>query len=142
MVIANHKDPLEYTLEGEAYDAFRSAHDKLVDLKMGTQDEDLQGIYAKARGYTARLAMVLDVLEQAVAMVVNTGTTSITWRSAVTPSSVSAAAAILCHLNEQKEIMMGVKGGKCDYVYIYLTYTTRDRNVTLYVDEVCADKDC
>ena len=37
-------------------------HDKLVDLKMATTEEDLQGVYAKACGYTARLAMVLDII--------------------------------------------------------------------------------
>ena len=53
-------------MDGDAYAAFRTAHDKLVDKKMSTSNEDLQGIYSKARGYIARLAMILDCLEQAV----------------------------------------------------------------------------
>ena len=65
----NHETEQEYTLEGPAYDAFQDAHDQLVDKKKATDNENLQGVYAKARGYLARLAMSIDTLEQALNIV-------------------------------------------------------------------------
>ena len=47
--IENHMEPKEYTLKGEAYEAYRQAHDKLVDKKMATDNQNLQGMYAKSR---------------------------------------------------------------------------------------------
>ena len=53
VVMENHKQEREYTLEGPAYDAFREAHDQLVDQKQATDNENLEGIYAKSHGYVA-----------------------------------------------------------------------------------------
>ena len=55
---ANHQSSVQYNFADEAYDVYRKAHDKLVDLKAATTNEDLQGIYAKSTGYVARLAMI------------------------------------------------------------------------------------
>lgn len=109
----NHKQEQEYTLEGPAYDAFREAHDQLVDQKQATDNENLQGIYAKSRGYVARLAMAKDALEQAVSIVIaaSEGDQQPSWSYKLMESSVKASAAIVQHLNGQKEIMMGLKQG-------------------------------
>ena len=109
----NHKSEKEYTLEDSAYDAFRDAHDQLVDQKKATEIENLQGIYAKGRGYLARLAMAKDALEQAVSIVTarEDGEQPQSWSCQVMESSVKASAAMIQHLNGQKEIMMGVNQG-------------------------------
>ena len=58
---------MQYNLTDEAYEVYWKAHDKLVDLKAATTDEDLQGVYAKWRRYVvARLAMMIHALEQAI----------------------------------------------------------------------------
>lgn len=101
----NHRHSQEYTLGSltPAYEAYRSVHDRLVDQKVATTTEALQGIYAKARGYVARLAMILTVLEQAVEISISGGEPQI-WDTDITVSSVQAAEAIIQHLNTQKEI--------------------------------------
>ena len=38
---------------GDAYENYRRAHDKFIDMKVATDNEDLQGMYAKSRGYVA-----------------------------------------------------------------------------------------
>ena len=103
----------EYTLQDAAYDAFRNAHDQLVDKKQATDNENLQGVYAKARGYLARLAMAKDALEQAVNIVMATGNGQDppVWSTKVMEASVTALASMINHLNGQKEIMMGIKQG-------------------------------
>ena len=108
----NHKQERECTLEGPAYDVFREAHDQLVDQKQATDNENLQGIYAKSRGYVARLAMAKDALEQAVSIVIaaREGNEQPSWSCKVMESSVKASAAMIQHLNGQKE-MMGLKQG-------------------------------
>ena len=109
MIIQNHQESKEYALRGDAYDNYRRAHDKLVDMKVATDNEDLQGIYAKSRGYVARLAMVLFVLEQATIEVSTTPPSDdLHWSTDIYPATVEAAAAIICHLNGQKEILMGM----------------------------------
>ena len=40
----NHEDTLTYTLENEAYTAFRDIHDRLVEDKLKTTNENAQGI--------------------------------------------------------------------------------------------------
>lgn len=110
VVMENHKREREYTLEGPAYDAFREAHDQLVNQKQATDNKNLQGIYAKSRGYVARLAMAKDALEQAVQIVI-AGNDQPSWSCKVSESSIKASAAIIQHLNGQKEIMMGLKQG-------------------------------
>ena len=52
---------------GNAHEAFRVAHDRLVDLTVETTNsEDMQGIYTKAQGYVARVAMIIYCLELAL----------------------------------------------------------------------------
>ena len=111
----NHhgSDCKEYHVQEEAYDAYRQAHDRLVDMKSATSNENLQGIYAKARDYVARLAMILHALEHAVAKVADgephDGTTE--WSISITASAVEAASAIMEHLNLQKKTLMGLETG-------------------------------
>jgi len=94
---------------GDAYENYHRAHDKLVDMKVATHNEDLQGMYTKSRGYVARLAMVLFVLEQATNEVPTAlPQDNLCWSIDVHPATVEAAAAIICHLNGQKEILMGL----------------------------------
>ena len=110
----NHKTEKEYTLEGSAYDAFRDAHDQLVDNKQATDNENLQGVYAKARGHLARLAMAKDALEQAMNIVLlekENGQHPLAWSTKVMESSVQASASMMLHLNGQKEVMMRVNQG-------------------------------
>ena len=105
----NHQVSREYTLGSltPAYEAYQSAYDRLVDQKAATINESLQGVYAKARGYLARLAMILSVLEQAVESSTSGGEPEM-WDTRITVSSVQAAESIIQHLNTQKEIMMGI----------------------------------
>ena len=113
VIMENHRHSQEYTLGSltPGYEAYRSAHDRLVDQKVATTTEALQGIYAKARGYVTRLAMILTVLEQAVEISISGGEPQI-WDTDITVYSVQAAEAIIQHLNTQKEIMMGIDTGE------------------------------
>ena len=118
----NHETEQEYTLEGPAYDAFRDAHDQLLDKKKATNNENLQGVYAKARGHLARLAMSIDTLEQAVNIVLkeNEGGQHLPmWSTKVAESSVKSSALMITHLNQQKEIMMGISQGTAIIYFIY-----------------------
>ena len=65
-VYNNHKDAVTYTLEGEVYMEYQQTHDQLVHEKLRSNNEDVQGILSKARGYCARIAMVIHSLEQAL----------------------------------------------------------------------------
>lgn len=81
---------------------------------MLAQDENVQGVLSKARGYTARLSMVLHCLEQAVSRVISqtfddTASQPL-WDLEITAKAVNSAAAIIQHLNTQKIIMLGVDG--------------------------------
>ena len=69
-----HDSETAYTLAEEALAAFTTVHDNFVSQKMRVKDENAQGILAKARGYLARVAMVLHALEQAVLLVRNEAT--------------------------------------------------------------------
>ena len=62
------------------------------------------GILAKARGYTARLSMVLHYLEQATRVINDTASQPV-WDLQIT-QAVNSAAAIIQHLNTQKLIML------------------------------------
>ena len=81
---------------------------------MLAQDKNVQGVLSKARGYTARLSMVLHCLEQAVSRVISqtfddTASQPL-WDLEITAKAVNSAAAIIQHLNTQKIIMLGVDG--------------------------------
>ena len=59
-----------YHLDGQAFEEFAKVHDDLVRKKTCAKNENAQGILSKSRGYAARIAMVLHVLEQAVQIAV------------------------------------------------------------------------
>ena len=102
-----HRQTKHYSLNDDAYKAFEQAHDNLVRQKMLAQDENVQGVLSKARGYTARLSMVLHCLEQATSRVINdTAASQPAWDLEITTQAVNSAAAIIQHLNTQKLIML------------------------------------
>lgn len=121
--MANHQSSVQYHFSDRAYEIYRKAHDKLVDMKAATTNEDLQGIYAKARGYVARLSMIIHALEQALVIVEGSDTVSAPcWTAAIDASAVEAAEAIMHHLNNQKRIMMGLESGiSFHYLSAYCT---------------------
>lgn len=47
-IAENHGDTLIYTLENESYTAFRGIHDRLVEEKLKSTNENAQGILSKA----------------------------------------------------------------------------------------------
>ena len=108
-VYDNHHDRQAYTLEGDAYAKFRQTHDRLVHEKLRSKNEDVQGILSKARGYCARIAMVIHALEQALQTHQDT---SDPWNSIVSIKAVQAASAIIHHFNHQKFIMLGLSDGE------------------------------
>lgn len=110
---AAHKEPQQYTLHGDAYTAFETAHDAIVNRKQATDDENIQGILSKSKGYTARLAMILHALEQTISHLDSQSTDQssthmqpILWCTAITPKAVEAADKILTNLTAQKIIML------------------------------------
>ena len=131
--MANHQSSVQYNFADGAYEACRKAHDKLVDLKAATTNEDLQGVYAKSRGYVARVAMIIYALEQAVLVVGTDNTANIpTWMAAIDVSAVEAAEAIMHHLNNQKMIMMGLDSG----IYI-MFHTCTVKNIAYKYMQTC-----
>ena len=98
LLMTVHKAKQMCTLEGEAYDLYRETHDELVREKLERADENVQGILSKARGYVARIAMILHCLEQAMDR---------NWETVVSPNAVRAATAIVQHFNRQKFIALG-----------------------------------
>ena len=71
----------------------------------------MQGILSKARGYVARLSMVLYVLETSLEKILegeNPECPSTTWSVTITADCVSAAALIMDYLINQKLIMMDI----------------------------------
>ena len=93
-VYDNHKETHIYTLEGDAYSEYRQTHDRLVHEKLRSRDEDVQGILSKARGYCARIAMVIHSLEQTLQMISH-GTGS-AWNAEVS-ISLSSEGCISYH---------------------------------------------
>ena len=65
-----HSSPRTYVLVGNALDTYREYHDQLVRRQSRQVDENIQGILSKARGYTARLAMILFALEQTLTHII------------------------------------------------------------------------
>lgn len=65
--------------------------------------------------------MAKDALEQAVSIVTaaREGNEQPPWSCKVMESSVKASAAIIQHLNGQKEIMMGVNQGILDSISVH-----------------------
>ena len=71
-------------------------------------NDNIQGILSKARGYVARLSMVLFVLEQSLESVLEGGNPEApcTWSTTITEDCVKASAQIMDYLIKQKLIMM------------------------------------
>ena len=106
-VYNNHKDAVTYTLEGEAYMEYQQTHDQLVHEKLRSNNEDVQGILSKARGYCARIAMVIHSLEQALQSIHHEYEQQ-NWDSNVSIKATKSASAIIDHFNKQKFILLGV----------------------------------
>ena len=100
-----------YTLEGEAYELFRMCHDELVQEKQKTKDENVQGILSKARGYLARIALIVHCLEQAIVNTDREDDECPPWSTNVSPKAVEAAIRIIKHFNTQKFIALGFGDG-------------------------------
>ena len=107
-VYENHKDNITYTLEGDAYTEYAQMHDLLVRDKLQSSNEDVQGILSKARGYCARIAMVIHSLEQALQSISYDESEQEDWDSKVSVKAAKSASAIIHHLNKQKFITLGV----------------------------------
>ena len=97
-----------YHLDGQAFEEFAKVHDDLVRKKTCAKNENAQGILSKSRGYAARIAMVLHVLEQAVQIAVAIEGTLPHWTTGISEHAVISAATIVEHCNAQKFIMMGL----------------------------------
>ena len=108
MIAENHDDTLIYTLENESYTAFRDIHDRLVEEKLKSTNENAQGILSKARGYVARIALVIHCLELSLS------TSSPRWDTNISVDAVKAATAIIQHFNQQKFIMLGLNENSSD----------------------------
>ena len=104
-----HTAACTYTLTGEALEAYREYHDRLVTRQSRQIDGNIQGILSKARGYTVRLAMILFALEQAVSKIID-GECDVcptsSWSVDISVSCVQAAIIIMDYLIEQKLIIM------------------------------------
>lgn len=102
--LKNHKEEEKiYTLDSSA---FEKIHDDLVSKKMKTDNEKVQGILSKARGYTARIGMILHVLEQGLKLIVDQSCDHV-WDTFISANSVEAAGRIITHFNKQNLIMLG-----------------------------------
>ena len=108
IIADNHDDTQVYTLENEAYIAFRDIHNKLVEEKLKSTNKIAQGILSKARGYVARIALVIHCLELFLAP------SSPMWDTKISVDAVKAATAIILHFNEQKLIMLGLNENPSD----------------------------
>ena len=104
-----HKESVEYVIDGAALTQFEDYHDNLVTRQGRQCDENIQGILSKARGFTARLSMILFALEQTIAHLdefEGDDDPSQSWSNEITAKCVEAAATIMDHLIQQKLIMM------------------------------------
>ena len=106
-----HSSPHTYVLVGDALDTYRDYHDQLVRRQSRQVDGNIQGILSKARGYTARLAMILFALEQTLTHIIE-GECDVcpntSWSFDVSTSCSRAACTIMDYLIQQKLIIMDV----------------------------------
>ena len=112
LIRAVHKTSREYILDDDALMEFQQYHDVLVHRQSRQINDNIQGILSKARGYVARLSMVLFVLEQALVLVLEGDRAecpSIPWSVTITADCVRAAVTIMDYLIQQKLIMMDVE---------------------------------
>ena len=132
----HHEETKIYTLEDEAYSAYRDIHDSLVKEKLKSTDENAQGIESKARGYVARIALVIHSLEQSLSA------PSPMWDTKISVEAVRAATAIIHHFNRQKFIMLGIDDNPSGTASLsnrmvrLLTMTGKNGNGTITPSEV------
>lgn len=111
-----HQQPVEYVIKDDALLEFEKYHDNLVTRQGRQSDENIQGILSKARGFAARLCMILFALEQAIEMVNNDECDDPSWSTEITVNCVQAAATIMDYLIQQKLIMMDLTEVTEDHV--------------------------
>ncbi len=112
-IAMEHETEIVYSFSSSGLEAYK----QLVGKNAKVDDEDVQGIFSKARGYVARMTMILHCLEQAVQGVLS-GDSG--WKNEIEPATVQAAANIIYHLNNQKIILAGKdvagSGSSCGHV--------------------------
>lgn len=108
-IMEQHKTHKLYTLQDSAYRAYKSIHDDLVNEKLKWQDEKAQGILSKARGYVARICMIVHTALNKITPREDSSDAS-PWETSVSTSAVTAAGLIIEHFNKQKFIMLGLHG--------------------------------
>ena len=113
-IMEQHRSHRLYILQGPSYAAFQKIHDDLVRQKLKWQDENAQGILSKARGYVARIAMIIHSLEQALQRVMYGFVAEEAWDTSISTSAVEAAGLIVDHFNRQKFIMLGLDQDSTD----------------------------
>ena len=71
MIYETHQTPKEYKFDEQSLESFKFYHDDLVTRKRHVPDnENRRAILSKAKGQTAHLAMIVDVLEQGFAAII------------------------------------------------------------------------
>ena len=113
-ILNNHSELIEYAINDEAPETFEAYHDNLVTRQSRQHNENIQGILSEARGFTARLSMVLFALEQAIEFAgehdEDEGEDSdAEWSNEITQVCVEAATTIMDYLISQKLIMMDLE---------------------------------
>ena len=99
-----HQTPKEYKFNEQGLESFKIYHDDLVTRKCHVpDDENRRGILSKAKGQTARLAMIVHVLQQ--------GFTAPTqgdfeWNTEIDGTTMEYAKAIMNYLIAQKFELM------------------------------------
>ena len=76
--------------------------------KLRSNNEDVQGILSNARGYCARIAMVIHSVEQALQSIRHHESEQQDWNTNVSVKAMKLASAINDHFNKQKFIMLGL----------------------------------
>ena len=104
---------------------------KLLWQKLNSGHKNAQGILPKARGYCARIAMVIHCLEQALQLLDSTNTT--VWNN-ISLEAVQAATIVIMHFIQQKFFMLGIDGESFTTnvlsIHIMCLLTTSSKNGT------------
>ena len=99
-----HETPREYSFDVEGLATFKAYHDDLVNRKRNIpDDENRRGILSKAKGQTARLAMILHVLQQGLAA---TNSDNFEWETEINTTTMTYATTITNYLIAQKFELM------------------------------------
>ena len=65
-IIDLHQSPKTYKFDETAMNSFIDYHDARNERKRSTIDNDMRGVLSKAKGQTARLAMILDLVDHCI----------------------------------------------------------------------------